>query len=300
MMLQVGLQLILPAILTLGLFRGRFSSHAEWLLNVIVSASVFLSLFVTARWDFTSYYLRYVWLVLLVLAAVRGYRRVVAGDSRASKSMVATNGIIAAIFLGLSVVALQGRFHPDDALALTFPLRGGLYYVGGGGSARIINNHQAHVPQQFAIDVVRLGGAGNRAFSFAPARLEDYAIYGDTIYSPCNGTVVSAVDGLPDLNPPERDEGNLAGNHVVLACDDVKVVVAHMSQGSVAVAAGDTVDTSHILGRVGNSGNTTQPHLHLHAERGGTPNEILTGTGIPVTFGGRFLVRNSVIRILMP
>jgi murein DD-endopeptidase MepM/ murein hydrolase activator NlpD len=46
------------------------------------------------------------------------------------------------------------------------------------------------------------------------------------------------------------------------------------------------------LGQVGNSGNSSQPHLHLHAERGGEPGEILVGEAVPITLGGRFLVRN--------
>ncbi len=49
-----------------------------------------------------------------------------------------------------------------------------------------------------------------------------------------------------------------------------------------------------VLGRVGNSGDTSQPHLHLHAERGGEPGEILNGEGVPMEIAGRFLVRNSL------
>ncbi len=296
MILQVALQLALPVVLVAGLFRGRFQSRTEWILNVLVCSGVLFFVFLTARWDFTSYYLRYAWPVLLAVSAFHSYKRIAPGETATPRSTLVANGIIAAVFWGLSFVALLGSSHPDDVLALTFPLRDGTYYVGGGGNARLINNHQAHLPQQFAIDVVRLGSLGNRASSIAPGRLEQFVIFGDTIYSPCSGTVVAAVDGMPDLNPPERDQTNLAGNHVILSCDDAKVVLAHMLQGSVAVAVGDTVDTDRILGRVGNSGNTTQPHLHLHAERGGPSDEILTGTGIPVTFGGRFLVRNSVVR----
>ncbi|MGI9182408.1 MAG: hypothetical protein ACR2H9_18165 [Longimicrobiaceae bacterium] len=50
------------------------------------------------------------------------------------------------------------------------------------------------------------------------------------------------------------------------------------------------------LGRVGNSGNTTQPHLHIHGERGGTATSILDGEGVPIRFDGHFLVRNSLVR----
>jgi murein DD-endopeptidase MepM/ murein hydrolase activator NlpD len=62
------------------------------------------------------------------------------------------------------------------------------------------------------------------------------------------------------------------------------------------VTPGTGVEEGDVLGQVGNSGTTSQPHLHLHAERGGTPNEILNGEGVPIELDGRFLVRNSLFR----
>jgi murein DD-endopeptidase MepM/ murein hydrolase activator NlpD len=87
---------------------------------------------------------------------------------------------------------------------------------------------------------------------------------------------------------------HLAGNHVVLACAGASVVLTHLQQGSVRVPAGAVVQVGDPLARVGNSGNTSQPHLHLHAERGGAAGEILTGRGVPIELDGRFLVRNSL------
>jgi murein DD-endopeptidase MepM/ murein hydrolase activator NlpD len=106
--------------------------------------------------------------------------------------------------------------------------------------------------------------------------------------------VVLAVDGLSDQVPPARDPDRFAGNHVVLACQDVKVVLAHLMPHSIVVEEGTRVDEGQEIARVGNSGQTTQPHLHIHAERGGTPTTILDGKGVPITFEGRFLERNSL------
>ena len=58
-------------------------------------------------------------------------------------------------------------------------------------------------------------------------------------------------------------------------------------QGSVAVDGGSVINQGVPIGEVGNSGNTSEPHLHIHA--------IQNGSGIPITFNGRFLVRNSLI-----
>jgi hypothetical protein len=268
----------------------------EWVLNVLAAGAVLLFVFLTARWDFTSYYLRFAWPLLLVIAASKSYGRIGLGEGHPKASGLVMSAVLDLIFLGFSLVALRGYTAPEQALQLASPLKGGTYYVGGGGNARLINNHQAHEAQRFALDIVRLNAYGNRATGLAPRELAAYAIFGDTVYSPCAGRVVRALDGLPDLRPPERDEGNLAGNHVVLACGGAKVVLAHLKQGSVAVTLGVDVGQGEVLGQVGNSGSTSQPHVHLHAERGGEPGEILDGAGVPIELGGRFLVRNSLFR----
>ena len=296
MSVQIGLQIILPAFLLVGLWSGRSGSRLEWVLNVLAAGAVLLFVFLTARWDFTSYYLRFAWPLLLVIAAFRSYQRIGVGEGRPKASGLGVSAVLVVVFFGFSVVALRGYTAPEEALQFASPLKGGIYYVGGGGNARLINNHQVHEPQRFALDIVRLNAFGNRATGPAPRELAGYAIFGDTVYSPCSGTVVRAVDGLPDLRPPERDEGNLAGNHVVLTCGGAKVVLAHLQRGSVAVTMGVDVRRGEVLGQVGNSGSTSQPHLHLHAERGGEPGEILDGAGVPIELGGRFLVRNSLFR----
>ena len=107
-------------------------------------------------------------------------------------------------------------------------------------------------------------------------------------------TIVAATDGLQDLVPPEEDRQNLAGNHVIVGCQGAEVVLAHLLEGSVSVRPGDRVTPDTLLGRVGNSGNTTEPHLHLHAKRGGTSGDALSGTAVPFTLNGRWLVRGSV------
>lgn len=72
------------------------------------------------------------------------------------------------------------------------------------------------------------------------------------------------------------------------------VVLAHMTEGSVAVGEGQEVEEGQFLGRVGNSGNTSEPHLHIHAVRTGS-GSILEGEGVPVLFDGRFPVRNGLV-----
>jgi len=60
---------------------------------------------------------------------------------------------------------------------------------------------------------------------------------------------------------------------------------------------GDVVCAGQQIGRVGNSGNSTLPHLHIHAKRGGNPANMLDGRGVPMKFEGRWLARNSAVRV---
>lgn len=109
--------------------------------------------------------------------------------------------------------------------------------------------------------------------------------------APRAGTVVEAVDEIPDLEPPLRTPDRPPGNCVAIEADGTTVVLAHLRRGTVLVSAGEQVVAGQPLGRVGNLGNSTEPHLHIHAER--------DGVGMPLVFGGvkrRPLRRNDVVR----
>ncbi|MBC7598591.1 MAG: M23 family metallopeptidase [Polaromonas sp.] len=113
--------------------------------------------------------------------------------------------------------------------------------------------------------------------------------------APCTGQVVIAVDGLPDMRVPEVDRDHLAGNHVMLRCAEADVLLGHMQPGSVRVHAGDNVAVGDWLGSVGNSGNTGEPHLHVHAQGRGPTEAPLGGDPRPIQFNGRFPVRGDRI-----
>ncbi|MFQ6113338.1 MAG: M23 family metallopeptidase [bacterium] len=82
---------------------------------------------------------------------------------------------------------------------------------------------------------------------------------------------------------------------MVIQCNWVKVLLAYIMKNSIVVQTGDTLQTGQPLGRIGNSGNTSEPHLHIHAEKLEPNKPILEGEGVPIVFDGRFLVRNSLI-----
>ncbi len=300
MTLQLVLQIFLPAFFLGILCRSHFKSKLDWLLTVLVLGSILLFSLMTARWDWFSYYLRILLVPLFGIASYLAYRKITPASTSPTRSRqwtgLAVNGALLLVATWFNLAALRGYFYSDDAIHLASPLRTGLYYVGGGGSSPWLNAHTADGASgnDFALDIVRLNVLGNRADGLEPSDLTAYAIYGDTVHSPCTGTVRVAVDGLRDQIPPQKNNASPAGNHVVISCQGVKVVIAHLMTGSLTVKIGDPVNEGQVIGRVGNSGSTSQPHLHIHAAKGGSPTSILDGEGIPILLDDKFLTRNSL------
>ncbi len=282
------------------LWRAREPDWLSWLLKVLYTAAFLLLLGVIGRWDWVSYYLIPIFVLHFAAAAVISFRRMrgrpfVANPGGTQWLSIAVAALILLFFAGIAGVGLRGYFYSGDAVRLTFPLRDGWYYVGQGGNSTLINYHNASRTQRYALDVSELNAMGARAWGIAPKALDRYAIYGATVHSPCDGTVREAVVDLPDLIPPATDRDRVAGNHVVIGCQGVTVLLTHLQNGSVVVSTGDRVTTGQPLGRVGNTGNTTEPHLHIHAVRGEN-SDPLDGEGVPIRFEGRFQTRNSLLR----
>lgn len=151
--------------------------------------------------------------------------------------------------------------------------------------------------QRYACDFVQLNRWGTRALGIFPSRLDRNAIYGATVCSPGNGVIPRSVDGPADLLPGQSDRDNVAGNHVVIRLDgfDVNLLLAHLQNGSVSVKVGDRVSAGQLIGKVGNSGGTSEPHLHIHAQKHVTTGSGSTWAPVPIRFGSRWLVRNSVV-----
>jgi hypothetical protein len=184
-------------------------------------------------------------------------------------------------------------------------LHGGHFYIVSGGSNELLNPHLATLRssrfhdfrgQSYAVDIVEVGPHGTRVKGLLSRNPEDYLIFGKTVYAPCAGIVIRARDGFPDMRPPEPDREHLAGNYILLECADYQVLMAHFLNGSVMVKAGDVVDKGAPIARVGNSGNSGEPHLHIHAQRPAETEHFMSGDPLPIVLGGRYLVRNDQVQ----
>jgi hypothetical protein len=303
MLLQIVIFLLanvfIPAFLLYRMWKRRPNSKLKWLLNTVYTGIFLTLIFLVGRWDWIGYYFRYVLLLLYIVIGFVTCRRVYERpffDREGRKWWKNNLGAIIEGPIGIALLAfvISGYFYSADPVQLTFPLQDGSYVIGHGGNNFLINYHNSNRAQAFALDVLEITPYGFRAQGLLPDDVEQYEIFGETIVSPCDGTVESAVDGLEDQTPPERDTENITGNHVVISCRGAQVLLAHMRKGSLEVSEGESVTTGQPLGEVGNSGNTTEPHLHIHAVAGevGDP---LDGRGVPMTFEGAFPVRNMLL-----
>ncbi len=118
-------------------------------------------------------------------------------------------------------------------------------------------------------------------------RSEDFPAFGAPLFAVADATVVHAEDGqrdhlsrnsLPAFLYLLVFEGvarvlagarRIVGNHLILDLGNgTYAVYAHLRRGSLTVRAGDRVTAGQRLARCGNSGNSTEPHVHFHLMNG--------------------------------
>ena len=180
-------------------------------------------------------------------------------------------------------------------VAFRLPLDGPVTVAWGGASSEV--NYHVFLPdQRWAYDLV-VTSAG-RTFRNDGTALDDYHAYGLPVYAPAAGTVFAAHDGEPEVAIGARRWGLAGlGNHVGLEVAPAEYLfIGHLQPGSVAAAIGDRIAAGQLLGRVGNSGNSSEPHVHLHLQDSTRP---YFGEGIPFHFHG-YLQDGRVVARGMP
>ena len=147
-----------------------------------------------------------------------------------------------------------------------------------------------HIAQRFAIDWLRIGPNG-RSFDGDAKDNKSYFAYGQDVIAVADAPVVAIKDGIPENIPGPASRAvpitleTVGGNYVVLDLGGGRFAFyAHLQPGSVRVKVGDRVKRGQLLGLVGNSGNSTEPHLHFHVSNGISP---LGSEGLPYAIVGR-------------
>ena len=205
--------------------------------------------------------------------------------------------------MGRVMVIRAGHEHPDPVL-LSYPFTG--RWMARNSPARRVPSHGTHLlGTTYAIDFIGVDHSGRSAprgwrAALATERPEDFVGFGRPILAPLAGTVVAVHDGELDhrarRSPPaaipylltqarrvRAGVDAVAGNHVLIAASGQGpfVLLAHLRRGTVSVRLGDRVRVGDPVGECGNSGNSTQPHVHLQATS--SPHWDST-RGLPIRF----------------
>lgn len=308
----LAVQVALPLALIAWLLFLPAGSLAGFALQAAGTGAFLFALALVAQWAVPVWWLPWVygglWLAALLAWVLR---RDFAGLPFLPEAPLGWAGVaLSAVLLvaggWYGARALAGQSLPPVAVVdIANPFGSGRYLVGHGGSNTLVNGHmrtldanverfEAWRGQSYAVDFFRLGPWGLRAEGWRPANPSAYAIFGADLRAPCDGTVVATEGTMPDFEVPDEGLVNRLGNHVILRCGDAEIVLAHMRQGSIAVAPGDRVAVGDRLGEVGNSGASTEPHLHIHAQRpapeGAPP---ISAEPLALRIDGCFLVRGD-------
>jgi hypothetical protein len=281
--------ILLPLITIALLWRRARRPASGWLATLVLASGVTGFSVLAAPWGFFGVPLRLVIATLFAIAVLISVRRPIPKEQMSESPVRHLVKIVIGLFFGgVAFGVIAAHATPGNAIDLQFPLRGGSFLIAHGGSEPAANLYAADKARRYALDIMKLNAFGTRARGFYPDELTRYAIWGAPVVSPCDGTVLRVIDGVPDNRPGVRDEKRKDGNHVVIRCGDADVVLAHLQQGSIVVKPNAAVIAGAPVARVGSSGDAAEPHLHVYASRG--------GIAVPARFDRRWLVRNAVVR----
>jgi hypothetical protein len=308
--LIVMLHLVVPLSLILWTWIGSYASITAWLVQVLVLGSYVAFIFLVGSWVFASFYLRYIVIVLAITAALWSFMHATILPlfvlPHISGWIAYGVGLVAPASLAyFALGAVRARFYDEKPINLAFPFKKGTYAVfeGGNGKASSLMNYhyrasihkgaQTNLSMKYAVDITKVTCWGNDADGFIPTKNEKYAVFNEVVYSPCDGEVSEVEDKWPNETPWSGIAPYNVGNHILVTSKEFGVLMGHLQKGSMLVRPGDRVTKGQPIARAGNSGWTSQPHLHVQAMRR-SAGPFWGWEGLPILFGGKNPVKNSL------
>ncbi len=177
------------------------------------------------------------------------------------------------------------RPQPSEALLFSLPFAG-RWTVLNGGVDRATSHSWGLVSQRYAYDFVITGDEG-RTFGENGRSPQAYHCFGQPILAAADGQVVAVQKDIPDYAHAgscwiDWRTPDLRGNYVIIQHDDgVYSLSAHLQQGSVIIAPGERVQQGQMIGLCGNSGHSTEPHLHFQVQ---DHPDFFRAVGLPIRF----------------
>ncbi len=169
------------------------------------------------------------------------------------------------------------------------------WFVYWGGRTITDNYHSAYSDQRFAYDFLQV--KEKKTFANNGDKNEDYYCFAKKVLAPGKGKVVSVENNILDNVPGEMNPKNTLGNYIVIDhLNGEFSFLAHFKQGSIKLKVGDTVTQGQVIGLCGNSGNSSEPHIHYHIQN---TSVFGKGEGLPAIFKS-YKESNRVVEVGEP
>lgn len=302
-------QNLIAMALVVGVAVSFSASRKEALVRLVAAWALLIGLVIVGTWVAPPPIAPWIYCALLAVASALHLVR--SGD-RDGLRLLQLSQIPTLASIGLGALLLwqgvSGRVQPDiETINLSAPMQhaDGICVLSGGNSLAL-NAHRlsagspSGMQEIHSVDFVKIGPGGlrTRSWQLAPQPMDvlEYLVFDEPVFAPCDGTVLDMKNDHPD-HPAGGEYRDPSGvNFVTVRCDRVDVILAHLKEGSVDVSAGQSVSVGDLLGRVGNSGNSEEPHLHIQAQTV-LPEESQGAYPQPVamTFAGKYLPKGACL-----
>ncbi len=181
-----------------------------------------------------------------------------------------------------------------NATQLKLPFDG-KWFVEWGGDTKKLNYHRVSVAQRGAFDFVGHDKYG-KSYKGPGTHNEDYYVFGKDVLAPADGEVLEAVTGVRDNKPGQTNLFAVGGNYLLIKHSPKEYsFIAHLRQGTTKVKAGDKVKTGQKVGECGNSGNSSEPHIHYHLQTSDTHSEFGKSKPKPIAKGIKVYFSNITV-----
>ncbi len=194
--------------------------------------------------------------------------------------------MVASLLLAFPVTMLTGMIfipYPDhanasEAVILDKVVEGDPVLFGG----KDYRTHAVWPSERYAYDILET------PYDTGENDLPSYGIYGKEVYAPIRGEIIEINDGENDIAPNIESFTSLLGNYIFMRVEETGtyLIFAHLKSNSICVKKGDVVEVGTTIAQVGNSGTTSEPHLHLQHQKNNPCDSVimLLDEGLPIRF----------------
>lgn len=205
--------------------------------------------------------------------------------TRREKKTVITH-LITSLVLAFPVLILTGILfipYPDNeklsvGVTLSIPVEGDAVLLGG----EDYHTHAIWPSERYAYDILK------KPYDTGNTNLQSYGIYGKNVLAPIKGEIIEIHNGEEDIVPNVEEFTSLLGNYIFMRIEETGtyLIFAHLKNNSIKVEKGDILEVGTVMAQVGNSGTTSEPHLHLQHQRNNPCKTVImiAAEGLPIIF----------------